>query len=106
MAKDYRDILKKILADHPEIAAINVEYKRVERLTIGEPSNTPAYEVTKMLQDQAIEDKIASVGGYVTPSGLRPVFPAQGVTPELIAKLKGKSTIETISVLNAPPPKA
>lgn len=92
--KDYRDTLKKILEDHPEIAAINIEYKQVERLTIG--SALPPVHVTSTA---------SFVDGptFRTPSGMTPIIPA--ASPELIKKLKGGATIEDIAILNAPPAK-
>ncbi len=96
--KDYRDILKGILNDHPEIAAINVEYKKVERLTLGEqPTPASAFPVQGEYIPTPPQDT-----GFTTPSGLKPIVNPP-VSPELIAKLRGGATVETINVLNAPP---
>ena len=98
--KDYRDIIKKILADHPEIASINIEYKKVERLTIGEQAG----EVFSTTDGSYVPSPPVVGGGFQTPSGLRPIVPTT-VSPELIAKLRGGATVETINILNAPPAK-
>ncbi len=96
--KDYRDILKKILEDHPEIAAINVEYKKTERLTLGQ---SPVIEPSFLQSAQTpMIEKVDEYTGYQTPSGVRPIVPM--VSPELIAKLKGQATVEEIPILNAP----
>lgn len=94
MADDYRPVLKKILEEHPEIESINVEYKKVERFSLGK-------EVSEVASSPA---GIIEPAGYITPSGLRPIVNPQ-VSPELIAKLRGQTTVETVNILNAPPEK-
>lgn len=97
--KDYRDIIKKILADHPEIASINIEYKKVERLTIGDNHQGEVFATT---DGAYIPTPPLVGGGFQTPSGMKPILPTPA-SPELIAKLRGGATVETINVLNAPP---
>lgn len=98
--KDYRDILKKILEDHPEIAAINIEYKKTDRLTLGETQQ----QIVVPDSGGPVHVPQPVVGGYISPSGLRPIVP-NPPTPEELAALKNGAHIEEVKILNAPPAK-
>ena len=103
MAKDYRATLRKILEDHPEIESINVEYRKTERLTIGVPVEAVRSVVGSIPDGEYVPTP--EPAGYVSPSGLRPIINPQ-VSPEVIARLRGQTTVETINILNAPPEKS
>lgn len=79
--KDYRNILEKILKDHPEIAAIHVEYKRIDRITIGK------------VEDPAV---IGPNVMFPTQNPIQPLIPS--ASPELISKLRGEASTEVISL--------
>ena len=101
MAKDYRDTLRAILKAHPEIAAINVEFKHVDRITIGDSFYTPsAAQIADDYARKANEQVDAEMRAvYVAPSGLKPVI-NNVPSPELIRKLKGSAYEETIKVIS------
>jgi hypothetical protein len=94
----YKEEIIEILRKYPDIDSIDVRISKTENIRLNVFTAGFRAEYTEEALKTLEEEKPV---GYATPSGLKPVIPAQTVTPELIAKLKGGTYEESVTVLNA-----